>query len=85
MLDLLVSSLLIGYSYSYVPYKYALEKFNIVRNTNKDHADPSSLALLTARSKVPGTPLVDICVIGPHWDVMDGYGPPVRFLNCSIT
>ncbi|CAL1699006.1 unnamed protein product [Somion occarium] len=47
------------------------------------HADPSSLALLTARSKVPGTPLVDICVIGPHWDVMDGYGPPYFHRNSA--
>jgi len=41
---------------SYVPYKYAMEKFVNVGSISKDHIDPSIFCVLTAKSKQPGVP-----------------------------
>ncbi|CAL1716064.1 unnamed protein product [Somion occarium] len=73
----------VAWNGNYAPYKYALEKFIVVRNANKDHADPSSLCVLTAKSKIPNQPLVDICVIAPHWDVTDAYRGPYFHRNTA--
>ena len=66
---------------SYVPYKYALEKFITAGSITRDHTDPSIFCILTAKSKVPGIPLVDFCVLGPRWDVASHtFRLPVRSL-----
>lgn len=63
---------------SYVPYKYALEKFITAGSITKDHTDPSIFCILTAKSKIPGIPLADFCVLGPRWDVAtQTFRPPV--------
>ena len=63
---------------SYVPYKYALEKFITAGSITRDHTDPSIFCVLTAKSKVHGVPLVDFCVLGPRWDVATHtFRPPV--------
>lgn len=67
--------------YSYVPYKYALEKFVNVGSISKDHIDPSIFCVLTAKSKTPGTPLADFLIFSPRWDVASHtFRPPV----CSV-
>jgi homogentisate 1,2-dioxygenase len=63
---------------SYVPYKYAMEKFINVGSISKDHIDPSIFCVLTAKSKQPGVPLADFLIFSPRWDVASGtFRPPV--------
>ncbi|KAK7691001.1 hypothetical protein QCA50_006104 [Cerrena zonata] len=63
----------VGWRGTYAPCKYALEKFTLVRNANKDHTDPSSMCLLTVKSKLPNVSVMDFCAIVPHWDVSNAY------------
>ena len=81
----LCSSLPLHYSHwltssrSYVPYKYAMEKFVHVGSIQRDHIDPSIFCVLTARSKTPGAPLADFLIFSGRWDVASGtFRPPVR-------
>lgn len=63
---------------SYVPYKYALEKFVNVGSISKDHIDPSIFCVLTAKSKTPGSPLADLLIFSPRWDIASHtFRPPV--------
>ncbi|KAG9101952.1 hypothetical protein FRC06_002464 [Ceratobasidium sp. 370] len=69
---------------SYVPYKYALEKFVNVGSISKDHMDPSIFCVLTARSKTAGTPLTDFLIFSPRWDVASHtYRPPYYHRNAA--
>ena len=64
--------------FSYVPYKYAMEKFVHVGSIQKDHIDPSIFCVLTAKSKTPGAPLADFLIFSGRWDVANGtFRPPV--------
>lgn len=66
------------FAVSYVPYKYALEKFINVGSISKDHIDPSIFCVLTAKSKQPGVPLADFLIFSPRWDVAsETFRPPV--------
>lgn len=68
---------------SYVPYKYAMEKFAHVGSINKDHIDPSIFCVLTAKSKTPGAPIADFLIFSGRWDVANGtFRPPVGILMC---
>ena len=63
---------------SYVPYKYAMEKFVHVGSIQRDHIDPSIFCVLTAKSKTPGAPLADFLIFSGRWDVATGtFRPPV--------
>ena len=63
---------------SYVPYKYAMEKFTNVGSISKDHIDPSIFCVLTAKSKSPTVPLADFLIFSPRWDVASNtFRPPV--------
>lgn len=65
---------------SYVPYKYAMEKFVNVGSISKDHIDPSIFCVLTAKSKTPGTPLADFLIFSPRWDIASHtFRPPVSY------
>ncbi|CAE6464622.1 unnamed protein product [Rhizoctonia solani] len=69
---------------SYIPYKYALEKFVNVGSISKDHIDPSIFCVLTARSKTPGAPLTDFLIFSPRWDVASNtYRPPYYHRNAA--
>ncbi|KZT52885.1 homogentisate 1,2-dioxygenase [Calocera cornea HHB12733] len=69
---------------NYVPSKYALEKFINVGSISKDHIDPSIFCVLTAPSKVPGTPLADFLIFSPRWDVAhQTYRPPYYHRNAA--
>lgn len=69
---------------SYVPYKYALEKFVNVGSISKDHIDPSIFCVLTAKSKMPHHPLVDLLIFSPRWDVSNHtFRPPYYHRNSS--
>lgn len=67
---------------SYVPYKYAMEKFVNVGSISKDHIDPSIFCVLTAKSKQRDVPLADFLIFSPRWDVATGtFRPPVRLFE----
>jgi hypothetical protein len=67
---------------SYVPYKYAMEKFVNVGSISKDHIDPSIFCVLTAKSKTPGTSLADLLIFSPRWDIASNtFRPPVRAVS----
>ena len=69
---------------SYVPYKYALEKFVNVGSISKDHIDPSVFCVLTAKSKTPHHSLVDFLIFSPRWDVSNHtFRPPYYHRNSS--
>jgi len=69
---------------SYVPYKYALEKFVNVGSISKDHIDPSIFCVLTAKSKTPHHSLVDFLIFSPRWDVSNHtFRPPFYHRNSS--
>ncbi|KAN0104027.1 homogentisate 1,2-dioxygenase [Russula decolorans] len=69
---------------TYVPYKYALEKFVNVGSISKDHIDPSIFCVLTAKSKIPHHPLVDFLIFSPRWDVANHtFRPPYYHRNSS--
>jgi homogentisate 1,2-dioxygenase len=63
---------------SYVPYKYAAEKFVNTAVVDKDQSDPSLYTVLTAKSKMPGVSITDVMVFTPKWCAnTNGYRPPV--------
>jgi homogentisate 1,2-dioxygenase len=69
---------------NYVPYKYAMEKFVNVGSISKDHIDPSIFCVLTAKSKTPGTPLADLLIFSPRWDIASHtFRPPYYHRNAA--
>jgi len=69
---------------NYVPYKYAMEKFINVGSISKDHIDPSIFCVLTAKSKTSGTPLADLLIFSPRWDVASStFRPPYYHRNAA--
>ncbi|KAF9532654.1 homogentisate 1,2-dioxygenase [Crepidotus variabilis] len=69
---------------TYLPYKYAMEKFTYVGSISKDHIDPSVFCVLTAKSKQPGVPLADFLIFGGRWDVSDNtFRPPYYHRNSA--
>ncbi|KAK0204455.1 homogentisate 1,2-dioxygenase [Desarmillaria ectypa] len=67
---------------NYVPYKYAMEKFIFVGSLSKDHLDPSTFTVLTAKSKAPGIPLVEVLTLSERWDVAsETFRPPYYHRN----
>lgn len=63
---------------SYVPYKYAAEKFVNAAYVDKDQADPSLYTVLTAKSKTAGVSVTDVMVFTPKWAAnTKAFRPPV--------
>lgn len=63
---------------SYVPYKYATEKFINVSVVDRDQSDPTVYCLLTAKSKIPGVSISEVCIFTPRWSVTtNSFRPPV--------
>ncbi|KAK0470186.1 RmlC-like cupin domain-containing protein [Desarmillaria tabescens] len=51
-------------------------------NPSKDHIDPSVFTVLTAKSKAPGIPLVNVLVFAERWNVAtDTFRPPYYHRN----
>ncbi|ODM17248.1 hypothetical protein SI65_06923 [Aspergillus cristatus] len=69
---------------NYVPYKYDLTKFVNVGSISVDHIDPSIFCVLTAKSRDPYTPLADLLIFSPRWDVASHtYRPPYYHRNAA--
>lgn len=69
---------------NYVPFKYDLTKFVNVGSISVDHIDPSIFCVLTAKSRDPATPLADLLIFSPRWDVASHtYRPPYFHRNTA--
>jgi homogentisate 1,2-dioxygenase len=67
----------VGYSGTYVPYRYDLAKFNTIGTISYDHPDPSIFTVLTAPTDTPGTAVLDFVIFPPRWLVAeDTFRPP---------
>ena len=67
----------LGFSGTYVPYRYDLTKFNTMGTISYDHPDPSIFTVLTCPSDTPGTAVADFVIFPPRWLVAeDTFRPP---------
>ncbi|XP_065175363.1 homogentisate 1,2-dioxygenase-like [Sycon ciliatum] len=68
---------------NYVPYKYDLDKFNVVNSVSFDHMDPSIFTVLTCQSQKPGVAIADFVIFPPRWSVQEHtFRPPYYHRNC---
>jgi homogentisate 1,2-dioxygenase len=62
---------------NYVPWRYDLERFNVIGTVSFDHPDPSIFTVLTSPSDVPGRANADFVIFPPRWMVAeDTFRPP---------
>jgi len=62
---------------NYVPWRYDLERFNVMGTVSFDHPDPSIFTVLTSPSNVPGRANADFVIFPPRWMVAeDTFRPP---------
>jgi len=62
---------------NYVPFRYHLERFNVMGSVSFDHPDPSIFTVLTSPSNVPGRANADFVIFPPRWMVAeDTFRPP---------
>jgi homogentisate 1,2-dioxygenase len=60
-----------------VPYKYDLERFNVLGSLGFDHPDPSLFTVLTSPSETAGVANVDFVAFLPRWQVAEHtFRPP---------
>ena len=56
---------------SLYPYRYDLDRFNVIGSVSYDHPDPSIFTVLTSQSDTPGTANVDFVIFPPRWLTME--------------
>jgi homogentisate 1,2-dioxygenase len=62
---------------NYAPWRYDLERFNVIGTISFDHPDPSIFTVLTSPSNVPGRANADFVIFPPRWMVAeDTFRPP---------
>lgn len=60
-----------------VPYKYDLNRFNVINSVSYDHPDPSIFTVLSSPSWQEGVANVDFVIFPPRWLVSeDTFRPP---------
>lgn len=68
---------------NYAPYKYDLNKFNVVNSVSFDHMDPSIFTVLSCPGHKPGTAIADFVIFPPRWSVHENtFRPPYYHRNC---
>uniref|UniRef100_A0A8C4QSA4 Homogentisate 1,2-dioxygenase n=1 Tax=Eptatretus burgeri TaxID=7764 RepID=A0A8C4QSA4_EPTBU len=68
---------------NYVPYKYPLQRFQVMNSVSFDHPDPSIFTVLSAKSAFPGTSIADFVIFPPRWAVAEHtFRPPYFHRNC---
>lgn len=69
---------------SYVPFKYAMEKFVPLACAMKEQCDPTIYTVLVAKSKTPKVALSEFAVYtAKHITALDTYRPPYYHRNMS--
>ena len=59
------------------PYRYDLDRFNVIGSVSFDHPDPSINTVLTSPSPVTGTANADFVIFPPRWIVAENtFRPP---------
>lgn len=59
------------------PYKYDLQRFNVINTVSFDHPDPSIFTVLTSPSDTQGVANVDFVIFPPRWMVAEHtFRPP---------
>ncbi len=53
------------------PYRYDLDRFNVIASVSYDHPDPSIFTVLTSQSDTPGTANMDFVIFPPRWLTME--------------
>eukprot|EP00158_Paraphelidium_tribonemae_P006635 Partr_v1_DN27913_c0_g1_i2_m11930 putative Homogentisate 1,2-dioxygenase len=67
---------------NYYPFKYDLQRFNVVNSTSFDHLDPSIFTVLTCKSTTPGVAIADFVIFPPRWAVQSWtFRPPYYHRN----
>ncbi len=67
----------VGWHGNLAPYRYDLNRFNVIGSISYDHPDPSIFTVLTSQSDTPGTANIDFVAFAPRWLVMtDTFRPP---------
>jgi len=62
---------------NYLPWRYDLERFNVMGTVSFDHPDPSIFTVLTSPSNAPGRANADFVIFPPRWMVAeDTFRPP---------
>jgi homogentisate 1,2-dioxygenase len=62
---------------NYIPWRYDLDRFNVMGTVSFDHPDPSIFTVLTSPSNVPGRANADFVIFPPRWMVAeDTFRPP---------
>lgn len=62
---------------NYAPYRYDLNRFNVMGSISFDHPDPSIFTVLTSPSETKGVANADFVVFAPRWLVtQDTFRPP---------
>ncbi|KIW19658.1 homogentisate 1,2-dioxygenase [Exophiala spinifera] len=74
----------VGWHGSYVPFKYAMEKFVPLACAMKEQCDPTIYTVLIAKSKTPKVSLSEFAVYtAKHITALDTYRPPYYHRNVS--
>jgi homogentisate 1,2-dioxygenase len=74
----------VGWHGNYVPFKYDLNRFNVVNSTSFDHLDPSIFTVLTCKSSIPGLGILDFAIFPPRWAVQNyTFRPPYYHRNIA--
>ncbi|KAJ3316168.1 hypothetical protein HDU93_004574, partial [Gonapodya sp. JEL0774] len=72
----------LGWHGNYVPYKYDLQRFNVVNSVSFDHSDPSIFTVLTCQSPMTGHAYMDFVIFPPRWGVASWtFRPPFFHRN----
>jgi homogentisate 1,2-dioxygenase len=67
---------------NYAPYKYDLNRFNVINTVSFDHPDPSIFTVLTSPSSPCGTANIDFALFSPRWMVAEHtFRPPYFHRN----
>ncbi|KXS13927.1 hypothetical protein M427DRAFT_58177 [Gonapodya prolifera JEL478] len=72
----------LGWHGNYVPYKYDLQRFQVINSVSFDHNDPSIFTVLTCQSPLAGHAYLDFVIFPPRWSVASWtFRPPFFHRN----
>jgi homogentisate 1,2-dioxygenase len=67
---------------NYTPYRYSLDRFNVIGTVSFDSPDPSIFTVLTSPSDISGVANADFVIFPPRWLVAEGtFRPPAFHRN----
>lgn len=73
----------VGWRGNYAPFKYNLNRFNVINSVSWDHPDPSIFTVLTCKG--PFGPVADFVIFPPRWQVQEHTFRPPYFHRNAMT